>query len=132
MIPEIDSVWINKNHGTEYRVYDITNQDASPGRAEEYPIRISYERLDDGTRWTRALSDWHRSYRLKPKTVSKRYLFWLQVQAAINDSLFTDARILRRCKHCGCVELAHYDNEYGWDIDDIACDHFEPEDKKCK
>jgi hypothetical protein len=130
MIPEINSVWINKNHGTEYRVYDITNLDASPGRVEEYPIRVSYERLSDGTRWTRPLSDWYRSYRLKPKTVSKAYLCWLYAQAAINDSFFTDARLLRRCKHCGCVELSHYDHAYGWDIDDVPCDHFELEDKK--
>lgn len=132
MIPEINSVWLNKNHGTEYRVYDITNQDASPGKAEEYPIRISYERLDDGTRWNRLLSDWHRSYRPKPKTVSKFYMFWLYAQSALNDSFFTDTRWLRRCKHCDGVELAHYDHDYGWYHEELACDHFEPKEKECK
>lgn len=58
--PKIGTYWRNKSSGRVYVVYDYTNETAD--RLDEYPVRISYQRLDDKTRWSRSLSDWHRSY----------------------------------------------------------------------
>lgn len=58
-IPEIGSMWCNKESQYLYRVYDYTNLETT---RNDYPIRISYIRLSDGTKWSRSLSDWHRSY----------------------------------------------------------------------
>jgi hypothetical protein len=58
--PEIGSFWKNKKSGEVYRVYDYTNETAN--RLDEYPVRISYKRLSDQTKWSRSLSDWHRSF----------------------------------------------------------------------
>lgn len=59
-IPQIGSEWINKNSGEIYRVYDYTNLEST---RKDYPVRISYIRLSDNSKWSRDLRDWHRSYR---------------------------------------------------------------------
>lgn len=59
-VPELASVWRNKKSGELYGVYDYTNQKTE--RPDDYPVRISYMRLSDMTSWSRALTDWHRSY----------------------------------------------------------------------
>jgi hypothetical protein len=58
--PALHSIWKNKTSGNLYVVYDYTNEEST--RLDEYPVRISYKRLVDGTKWSRSLSDWHRSY----------------------------------------------------------------------
>ena len=65
--PKIDSIWKNKKSGELYQVYDYTNESADDERKDKYPVHISYRRISDETRWSRKLSDWHRSYDEVPK-----------------------------------------------------------------
>jgi hypothetical protein len=58
-IPEINSLWVHNRSGNTYEVYDITNRDST---REGFPIMVSYRRLRDDSRWSRNLSDWHRSF----------------------------------------------------------------------
>jgi hypothetical protein len=58
-IPKIGSEWVNKNSGEIYRVYDYTNLEST---RRDYPIRVSYIRSSDNSKWSRELSEWHRSF----------------------------------------------------------------------
>ena len=58
--PEIGSLWIHRTSEKLYVVYDYTNEHTE--RPEEYPVSISYMRLEDGTKWSRTLDRWHASY----------------------------------------------------------------------
>lgn len=58
-IPAVGSEWVNKTSGEVYRVYDYTNLETT---RKNYPVRVSYIRLSDQTKWSRDLSDWYRSY----------------------------------------------------------------------
>jgi hypothetical protein len=49
-IPPCPSLWMHSN-GDVYELYDITNEAST--RLDEYPIRCSYQRLRDGTRWSK-------------------------------------------------------------------------------
>jgi hypothetical protein len=60
IVPRIGSVWKHRTTGNVYEVYDHTNTEST--RPEEYPLRISYKRLGDGTTWSRSASLWHASY----------------------------------------------------------------------
>jgi len=57
--PRTGSIWKNKNSKENYVVLNYTNETST---REDYPIYIHYKRLNDGSRWTRRLNDWHRSY----------------------------------------------------------------------
>lgn len=58
--PEIGSLWVHRDKGTLYVVYDYTNE--ATERPDKYPVSISYLRLEDGTKWSRSLDLWHDSY----------------------------------------------------------------------
>jgi hypothetical protein len=55
--PAIGSIWRHRN-GCEYRVIMFTNE---PGDRLKYPINIVYENTENGNKYSRLLSDWHRS-----------------------------------------------------------------------
>ena len=57
--PSPGSIWQNKKSKQNYVVLNYTNETST---REDYPIYIHYKRLSDRSRWTRRLSDWHRSY----------------------------------------------------------------------
>ena len=55
----IGSLWRHKASGRFYQVYDLTNEASD---RVDYPRMVSYRRLIDGTKWSRLVSEWHRSY----------------------------------------------------------------------
>jgi hypothetical protein len=56
-IPEDGSKWRHYN-GMEYQVLMITNLDST---RPEYPTTVVYVNTMNGKRWSRPLSEWHRS-----------------------------------------------------------------------
>ncbi len=55
--PKTNQVWQHRN-GNFYRVILLTNVDSD---RPEYPETVVYENIDNGKRYSRLLSDWHRS-----------------------------------------------------------------------
>lgn len=55
--PAIGSQW-KHNSGAIYEVYDYTNVGSE--RAD-YPERVSYINIETGDKYSRDLTDWHRS-----------------------------------------------------------------------
>lgn len=58
--PKIGSFWLHEN-GDAYEVYDVTNEQST--RLDEYPVRVSYRRLRDNTRWSKDLLGFLKSRR---------------------------------------------------------------------
>lgn len=58
-IPKVGSIWDHKN-GSTYTVLMIYNRKSD--RQDEYPVTVIYERLSDGTVWSRPLSRWYGSF----------------------------------------------------------------------
>lgn len=54
--PVEGSIWTHYN-GREYRVLFIANDNGN----DKYPPHVVYENTRSGTKWSRLLSDWHRS-----------------------------------------------------------------------
>lgn len=59
-VPAIGSIWLH-NNGDAYEVYDVTNRASE--RLDEYPIRVSYRRLRDGSTWSKDLFGFLKSRR---------------------------------------------------------------------
>lgn len=57
------TIFIHKNSGSKYRLLHIANQAAEADRKDMYPDTVVYERLSDGTIWTRSLSRWEEDFR---------------------------------------------------------------------
>jgi len=57
--PGKDTIWKHKN-GDKYHVLIVSNLDSE--RLDEYPPTVTYQRLRDGTIWSRPLSKWHDSF----------------------------------------------------------------------
>jgi 8-oxo-dGTP pyrophosphatase MutT (NUDIX family) len=55
--PDIDSQWKHEK-GAIYTVYDFSNEKTT--QPERYPVMIHYKDVN-GDKWSRPLSDWHRS-----------------------------------------------------------------------
>jgi hypothetical protein len=62
--PDVGSVWKHHRVGTLYRVIDITNTHSI--NPHKYPVMVSYQRLNDGTKWSRPLYSWVIAYTLVP------------------------------------------------------------------
>ena len=60
----IGSVWHHKN-GNQYRVLLIVN--TKTDFPKKYPVTVVYENTHNFTKWSRPLSDWHRSMKLMKK-----------------------------------------------------------------
>lgn len=56
-LPKTGQVWKHRN-GNLYRVICRTNVDST---REKYPETVVYENIENGARYSRLLSDWHRS-----------------------------------------------------------------------
>ncbi len=55
--PKLWSVWQHRN-GTFYVVLMVTNES---DKQDEYPATVVYESMHTCARWSRKLSDWHKS-----------------------------------------------------------------------
>ena len=64
--PEPEETWIHAN-GIPYKVLFIANDGSN--RNPDYPTSVVYEG-ENGNKWVRALSDWHRSFSLHIVEVS--------------------------------------------------------------
>ena len=56
-MPEVGDTWRHRN-GSLYVVVGISNEHSE---RPEYPPRVEYANVENGRRWSRSLSDWHRS-----------------------------------------------------------------------
>lgn len=56
--PEQGSLWKHTN-GNIYRVSYVSNVDTT--RPEQYPVTVVYGNVNNGSIWSRPLSDWYRS-----------------------------------------------------------------------
>lgn len=48
------------NNGNRYQVIMLTNERTE--RPEQYPVTVVYFNVDNGTTWSRPLSEWSRSF----------------------------------------------------------------------
>lgn len=62
MKPENGTYWESKQ-GLLYRVLVISNSSAEESRKDEYPETITYERITDGSIWSRKLISWHDNFK---------------------------------------------------------------------
>lgn len=65
-MPMVGSRWMHRN-GNVYQVIAFTNtsKDAvrfKPDEVERYPDMIIYQNVNNGTLWSREVTDWHRSF----------------------------------------------------------------------
>ena len=60
----VGSLWHHKN-GNKYEVITIANSET---KTDRYPVTVVYKNIDNGTIWSRPLSDWHRSMTPLPPT----------------------------------------------------------------
>lgn len=58
-LPTPGSLWRHSNCSL-YRVLIITNK--STKKPGEYPVTVVYQRLEDGTVWSRPFSRWYPSF----------------------------------------------------------------------
>jgi hypothetical protein len=56
-VPVVGDIWRHRN-GNLYAVVGISNEHSE---RVEYPPRVEYANVENGRRWSRDLSDWHRS-----------------------------------------------------------------------
>lgn len=72
-IPHRKTEWEHKKNGIRYMVYDITNDEADPGRNDEYPVTVHY-RGDNRKRWSKSLANFLE--KMKPVETRPRPMSW--------------------------------------------------------
>ncbi len=66
--PKVGSLWTHSN-GNVYRVTGLTNTETE---CDRYPVTVVYQNVNNGAMWSRALSDWYRSFTPKDSATALR------------------------------------------------------------